>query len=173
MPRVSQAESEQRQRFALDTWKRLWKELPPGKKVSVAAVNKEIEAKFGSKMRGDTLYSLRDQAIKELRESGYADVAEPRRRTPNGSAKPQPLSQARVVTAGTGPAPVPASGGLEARRGPGRPLRAATQTQMPPQVVAGLEGLSPTQAIKKVFESIETGWRMEYAGDNYVLLNRV
>lgn len=167
MPRMKRDESLDRQRFAIEMWKRLWKDLPPGKSVPAAKVNKAIFERYGSKMRGDTLYSLRDQAIKELRESGYSELAEPRRKGSKGPSV--------TVGAGQAPAPLTNGHGLQAQRG--KPVKlprpASVVVSMFPQVIGGLSGLTPTQAVKKVFETLETGLRVEHAGEGYVLINKL
>ena len=202
MAKISRQESMDRQRFAIDVWKRLWKNLAPGNKtVPATAVNDEIFKKYKAKMRGDMVYRLREQAIQELKAEGFQGLQEPLRKIrknsdgaqpeqaiphvpmpypPSIDASGQPIVQARrgrppgsLNKPKEGAVSVP--GAIAAKPVPGkpRPMNIHQNTGGFPQVITGLAGLGPTQAVERVFSLLETGLRVEHSGVDYVLVNRV
>jgi len=174
MPKMTRDEIQERKRFVLETWKKLWpknlhakaRDLP-----TAARVNGLLKAKFNEHMRSDKLYGLRDQAIEELRAAGH-QVPEPPRKTKKEKEVP-------LVAAGRGMAPAPPRKAAVRRSAP---VVAVTRPAAKPSgggvnlpvIVRDLsaEGaMAIGRALDELRNAGATNLAIEHAADTYVVIN--
>ncbi len=102
MPKLTRQQTDERNRFVLETWKQMWprtRGVGPESYVPAAEVNRLLREKFGENMRSFMMYALRDQAIAELKAEGL-DVPEPARKKKAGEGdepRPAPVPRERKV----------------------------------------------------------------------------
>jgi hypothetical protein len=158
MPKLTRTEIEERQRFVVETWKKLLKGLQEGENVPAAKVNAMIFDRYQENMRSDKVYKLRDVAIQELREKGVP-VPEPQRK----HRKPPEA----------GSAPAPPTTPVPSFRG--QPPKRVDVVAGLPQIISGLATMEPAAAaqhvLRRLHESGHINVTVEHATRDYVVVN--
>lgn len=156
MPKLTRDEIQEREKFVIDLWKKLWKGLKPGQNIPAERVTEQIVARYHEKMRSDKLYHLRTRAIEEMRAAGHNVIDPPRKiRKPVGA----PITQA--------------ARGAPARR----VMQVGEQVSTLPQIIKGLSKLTPAQAVERVLRTLYqenlVNVAVEHSGEDYVVVNAI